>query len=179
MLTKNDTELNRKSNQCKVVGWTPDGVYRITSPSGGKYTVDLERGGLCSCTWGQKGGSGCAHERCARRHWEKLHSGRAVSFLSGQPDEVAHAQHKAVKPVASNRKGQALTEVLRDRDPLHGVGRFCESWDGEAVDLFFEQPDGTDRHERREGMDYDALIAKARSQGWAERGLYWWRNVAE
>jgi len=178
MITKNAIELNRKSNQCKVISWTPDGVYHIKSPSGSTYTVDLERGGICTCAWGQRNGAGCSHEMAARKHWEARTNGRSASFQAGDDSTVARQQHKAVKPVAVG-KDSALTMVLRDRDPLHGVVRFCESWDGRAVDLFRENGDGKDVHERVEGADYDALIERARKAGWSEVGLYWWRNVAE
>ena len=171
MLTKNDRQLNAKSRQCRVISFTPNGVYRIKSPSGKTYTVDLGLGGTCTCAWGRKGGAGCSHERAARRHWAEMHEGRAVSFMAGEPRDVAHKQHKATRPVADG-----LTMVLRNRDPLHGAVRFCESWDMQAVDLFYRRDDGTDRHERREGADYAALVAQARKAGWTERGLYWWRE---
>ena len=79
MLTKNDAKLNRKANQCRIVGSIPGG-YRVKSPSGSTYSVDLDNGLGCGCSWGRKGGAGCAHERAARKHRVRLEEGRAVSF---------------------------------------------------------------------------------------------------
>ena len=114
MITKNATQLNRKANACKVVMYNPNGVYRIKSPSGNIYTVDLGLGGTCTCEWGERGGAGCAHELCARKDWARRHEGRAVSFQAGDPDAVARKQHKATAPIAA-QSGDAVTMVLRDR----------------------------------------------------------------
>ena len=114
MITKNATKLNRKANQCKVMMYNPNGVYRIKSPSGETYTVDLGRGGICSCQWGEGGGAGCSHELCARKDWARRHEGRAVSFQAGNAGTVARQQHKATAPVAVQGDG-AVTLVLRDK----------------------------------------------------------------
>lgn len=113
-VTKNAEKLNRKANRCKVLVYNPNGVYRILSPSGSTYTVDLMRGGICSCEWGERGNAGCAHEMAARKDWEARHNGRRASFQPGDAAAVARQQHKATKPVAS-QGSDAVTLVLRDR----------------------------------------------------------------
>jgi hypothetical protein len=71
--------------------------------------------------------------------------------------------------------GKPFWVTVARLDPLAGVVRFCRSWDGEAVDLYRRNPDGTDRHERREDADWNALREAARARGWREFGDYWWR----
>jgi hypothetical protein len=149
MITKNAQALNRKANQCKVVSFSTYGVYRIKSTSGETYTVDLSRGGICYCAWGQRNGAGCSHEMAARKHWAALHEGRAASFQAGDAATVARQQHKTTQPVAVGKDG-AMNLVLRDRDPLHGVVRFCESWDRQA------EPTGTSGWKARTMMRWSS-----------------------
>ena len=110
MTTARNPKLNRKARKCEIVSRNPNGVYRVLSPSGDTYTVDLGLGGTCTCAWGRKGNAGCSHERAARTDWARWKQGREVSFQNGDPRSVARKQHKATQSAAPG-----LVIVLRDK----------------------------------------------------------------
>lgn len=162
MITKNATRLNRKANQCRIMVYNPNGVYRVKSPSGKTYTVDLGMGGTCTCAWGQKGNAGCSHEMAARKHWARVHQERAVSFQAGNAGTVARKQHKATIPIAEQGT-DAVTAVLRDRmsganivwnaprPEIHSTGnllldtpdlRVYARWDGDGWKYSAHEPHG-------------------------------------
>jgi hypothetical protein len=86
-------KLQSKAMKCEVLKDHGNGLFRIKSPSGKDYLVDVEHE-RCSCDWHKyHPGKACCHLIRARYEWEKLYTRRTVRVWSTEED--AKRQHRS------------------------------------------------------------------------------------
>ena len=91
-MTRNARKMQEKARKCTITKDYGKGLFKVASPSGSEYTVDIERN-RCNCKWAKYNpGKACSHLIAARNEWEKFNTNRTVSVWDTKED--AKRQHR-------------------------------------------------------------------------------------